>query len=486
MNLQADLLVLLPELIVAVGAMVLLLAGAVLGSPPGTPPGSERPLPFIGWGAILLLIAAGAAVVMGPEQAGAFHGAFVADGFSRFAKILILVGAALSILLADEFFTSIQLSRFELPVVMLLATLGMMLMVSASSFLSLYMGLELQSLALYVLAAFNRDHLRSTEAGLKYFVLGALSSGMLLYGISLIYGFTGSTQFAAIATSVHGVHGLGVIFGIVFLISGLAFKVSAVPFHMWTPDVYEGAPTPVTAFFATAAKVAALCLFLRAILTPFPDLLHQWRQIIVFISVLSMALGAIAAIGQKNIKRLMAYSSIGHMGYALLGLAAGTSLGARGVLIYLAIYVFTNLGVFAAIQAMRRKGHATENISDLAGLARNDLTLAVIFAILFLSLAGLPPLAGFFAKFYVFLAAMQAGLVVPAVLGVLASAIGLVYYLRLVKVMFFDEPVEAFDPVSGFGIRSILVLSMVVALFFIVAASPVITAADAAAKALIP
>ena len=487
MNLQADLLVLLPELILAAGAMLLLLAGAMLGSPRGTPPGSEKPLPFIGWGAILLLIGAGAAVVMGPEQASAFHGAFVADGFSRFAKLLILIGAALSILLADEFFSSIQLSRFELPVLMLLATLGMLLMVSASSFLSLYMGLELQSLALYVLAAFNRDHLRSTEAGLKYFVLGALSSGMMLYGISLIYGFTGGVQFATIATALHGgAHGLGVIFGIVFLIAGLAFKVSAVPFHMWTPDVYEGAPTPVTAYFATAAKVAALCLFLRAILTPFPDLLHQWRQIIVFISVLSMALGAIAAIGQKNIKRLMAYSSIGHMGYALLGLAAGTALGARGVLIYLTIYVFTNLGVFAAIQAMRRKGHAVENIYDLAGLARNDLKLAIVFATLFLSLAGLPPLAGFFAKFYVFLAAMQAGLVVPAVLGVLASAIGLVYYLRLVKVMFFDEPVEAFDPVSGFGTRAIFILSMVVALFFIVGASPVITAADAAAKALIP
>jgi NADH-quinone oxidoreductase subunit N len=459
----------------------------MLASPPGTPAGSEKQLPFIGWGAIAALVIAGAAVVLGPGQATAFHGAFVADGFSRFAKLLILVGAALSILLADEFFSTIQLSRFELPVLMLLATLGMLLMVSASSYLSLYMGLELQSLALYVLAAFNRDHLRSTEAGLKYFVLGALSSGMLLYGISLIYGFTGTTQFSAVAASVHGgVHGLGVIFGIVFLIAGLAFKVSAVPFHMWTPDVYEGAPTPVTAYFATAAKVAALCLFLRAILTPFPDLLHQWRQIIVFISVLSMALGAIAAIGQKNIKRLMAYSSIGHMGYALLGLAAGNALGARGVLIYLAIYVFTNLGVFAAIQAMRRKGHAVENIYDLAGLARNDIKLAVVFATLFLSLAGLPPLAGFFAKFYVFLAAIQAGLVVPAVLGVLASAIGLVYYLRLVKVMFFDEPAEAFDPVSGIGTRAILVVSMVVALFFIFAASPVITAADAAAKALIP
>ncbi len=253
---------------------------------------------------------------------------------------------------------------------------------------------------------------------------------------------------------------------------------------MWTPDVYEGAPTPITAYFATAAKVAALCLFLRAMLGPFPELVHQWRQIVVFISVLSMALGAIAAIGQKNIKRLMAYSSIGHMGYALLGLAAGTAVGTRGVLIYLAIYVFTNLGVFAAIQAMRRGGKAVEDIADLAGLARSQPILALIFSALFLSLAGLPPLAGFFAKFYVFLAAMQAGLIVPAVLGVLASAIGLVYYLRLVKVMYFDEPAAAFDGEIGIGSKTILALSMAVALLFIVAASPVITAADTAAKSL--
>ena len=477
MTLQTDLLVLLPELILALGAMALLLTGAVLG---------EKSAPLVNWGAILLLLASGAAMVLGPDHATAFHNAFIADGFSRFAKLLIVVAAALSILLADEFFARIALSRFELPVLMLIASLGMMLMVSSASFLSLYMGLELQSLALYVLAAFNRDHLRSTEAGLKYFVLGALSSGMMLYGISLIYGFTGSTEFAAIAVVTHGGAGLGVVFGIVFLIAGLAFKVSAVPFHMWTPDVYEGAPTPVTAFFATAAKVAALCLFLRAILVPFPDLIHQWRQIIIFISVLSMALGAIAAIGQSNIKRLMAYSSIGHMGYALLGLAAGTSLGVRGVLIYLAIYVFTNLGVFACIQAMKRSGKPVENISDLAGLARTDIKLAAVFALLFLSLAGLPPLAGFFAKFYIFLAAMQAGLVVPAVIGVLASAIGLVYYLKVVKVMFFDAPAPAFDPVSGIGSKAIMALSAIVALLFIVAASPVITAADAAAKALLP
>ena len=478
MNLQADLLVLLPELILAIGAMGLLLFGAITG---------EKSAAAVSWGAIVLLVAAGVATVLGADQASAFHNAFIADGFSRFAKVLILAGAALSILLADEFFSEIQLSRFELPVIMLLASLGMMLMVSASSFLSLYMGLELQSLALYVLAAFNRDHLRSTEAGLKYFVLGALSSGMLLYGISLIYGFTGSVDFSAIAAVTHdGAPSLGVVFGIVFLISGLAFKVSAVPFHMWTPDVYEGAPTPITAYFATAAKVAALCLFLRAILTPFPDLIHQWRQIIVFISVLSMALGAFAAIGQTNIKRLMAYSSIGHMGYALLGLAAGTSLGARGVLIYLAIYVFTNLGAFACIQAMKRNGKAVENISDLAGLARTDIKLAAVFSMLFLSLAGLPPLAGFFAKFYVFLAAIQAGLLIPAVLGVLASTVGLVYYLKVVKVMFFDEPAPAFDAVTGIGSKAIMVLSGVVALLFIFAASPVITAADAAAKALLP
>jgi len=476
-SLQTDLMVLLPELILAIGAMALLLAGAI---------GGERTTPAINWAAITLLLVSGAATVIGPDHAMAFHNAFIADGFSRFAKLLIVSGAALSILLADEFFSGLNVSRFELPVLMLLASLGMMLMVSSASFLSLYMGLELQSLALYVLASFNRDHLRSTEAGLKYFVLGALASGMMLYGISLVYGFTGSTAFAVIAAVTHGGAGLGVVFGLVFLIAGLAFKVSAVPFHMWTPDVYEGAPTPVTAYFATAAKVAALCLFLRAILTPFPDMIHQWRQIIVFISVLSMALGAIAAIGQSNIKRLMAYSSIGHMGYALLGLAAGTALGARGVLIYLAIYVFTNLGVFACIQAMRRNGKAVETISDLAGLARTDIKLAAVFAMLFISLAGVPPLAGFFAKWYVFAAAIQAGLIVPSVIGVLSSTIGLVYYLKVVKVMFFDEPAPAFDPVSGIGSKFILALSAVVALLFVVGASPVITAADAAAKALLP
>jgi NADH-quinone oxidoreductase subunit N len=477
-TLQADLLLLLPELILAIGAMALLLTGAI---------GGEKTAPVISLGAIALFVAAGAVVIWAVPDGLAFQGAFVADGFGRFAKILILAGAGLSILLADEFFAARAMARFELPVLMVLATLGMMLMVSAHSFIALYMGLELQSLARYVLAAFNRDHLRSTEAGLKYFVLGALSSGMMLYGISMIYGFTGSVDFSHVAEVVaRSGASIGLIFGIVFLISGLAFKVSAVPFHMWTPDVYEGAPTPITAYFATAAKVAAMGLFLRAILVPFPDALEQWRQVIVAISVLSMALGAFAALGQKNIKRLMAYSSIGHMGYALLGLAAGTGFGVRGVLIYLAIYVFTNLGVFAAIQAMRRGGKPVETIADLAGLAHTNQKLAFVFSMLFLSLAGLPPLAGFFAKFYVFLAAIQAGLVWPAILGVLASAVGLVYYLRLVKIMYFDEPAPAFDGDIAMGSRAILVVSGVVALFFIVAASPVITAADAAAKALLP
>ena len=472
-------MVLLPELVLAVGAMALLLIGAV---------GGEKTAPAISFGAIALFVMAGAEAIWAvPSHATAFHGAFVADDFARFTKILILVGAALSILLADEFFAPIAMSRFELPVLIVLATLGMLLMVSAGSFIALYMGLELQSLALYVLASFNRDHLRSTEAGLKYFVLGALSSGMMLYGISMIYGFTGSVEFSSIANVVaQSGAGIGLIFGLVFLISGLAFKVSAVPFHMWTPDVYEGAPTPITAYFATAAKVAAMGLFLRAILIPFPHAMEQWRQVIIVISVLSMALGAVAALGQKNIKRLMAYSSIGHMGYALLGLAAGTALGVRGVLIYMAIYVFTNLGVFACIQAMRRGGKPVEAISDLAGLARTNPKLGLVFSMLFLSLAGLPPLAGFFAKFYVFLAAIQAGLIWPAILGVLASAIGLVYYLRLVKIMYFDEPAPALDGDMAMGSRAILVVSGAVASLFIFVASPVIIAADVAARSLIP
>jgi NADH-quinone oxidoreductase subunit N len=346
------------------------------------------------------------------------------------------------------------------------------------------MGLELQSLALYVVAALDRDNARSSEAGLKYFVLGALSSGMLLYGASLIYGFTGSTGFPEIAKAlVSGQSSLGLIFGIVFLIAGLAFKVSAVPFHMWTPDVYEGAPTPVAAFFAAAPKLAAMALFTRAMLTPFPAILPDWQQIVVFISIASMALGAFAAIGQTNIKRLLAYSSIGHMGYALVGLAAGSAEGVRGVIVYMAIYMIMTLGSFACVLAMRRKSGQVEEIADLAGLARTDKTLAFVLAVLMFSLAGIPPLAGFFGKYFVFMAAIKANLITLAVIGVVASVVGAYYYLRIVKIMYFDEPAEAFEPAVG-EVRAVYVLSGLFTLLFALIAQPLISLAGSAAASL--
>jgi NADH-quinone oxidoreductase subunit N len=338
------------------------------------------------------------------------------------------------------------------------------------------------SLALYVVAAYDRDNERSTEAGLKYFVLGALSSGMLLYGASLIYGFTGTVKFPGIAAAAAN-GGIGVVVGLVLLFAGLCFKVSAVPFHMWTPDVYEGAPTPVTAFFASAPKVAAIAVFMRVCLTAFPTITTQWQQVIVFVAIASMALGAFAAIGQRNIKRLMAYSSIGHMGFALVGLAAGTQEGVQGVLVYMAIYVAMTLGVFACIIAMQRDGKPYEDISDLAGLARTNPSLALVLAILMFSLAGIPPLAGFFAKFFVFAAAIKAGMFTLAVLGVLASVVSCYYYLLIVKVMYFDEPAPAFDP-AGNAVRSMVAATgLFVTLFFLIA-GPLLNAAGVAAKSL--
>jgi NADH-quinone oxidoreductase subunit N len=479
MSLLHDLLTLLPELIVAVSAMALLLAGAVVGN--------ER-TNFISRLAVLAMLVAGWFVATSSGTLSAFHAAFVVDGFSRFVKLLILGGSAISIVLAGPFFANEKQTRFELPVLILLASLGMMLMVSATSFIALYMGLELQSLALYVLAAFNRDSLRSTEAGLKYFVLGALSSGMLLYGISLIYGFTGTTGFAGIqhAIAQSGV-GLGLVFGLVFLTAGLAFKVGAVPFHMWTPDVYEGSPTPITAYFTTAAKVAAFALFIRAVMVPFPQAIEQWRQIIIVISVLSTALGAIAAIGQNNIKRLMAYSSIGHVGYALLGLAAGTVMGVQGMLIYLAYYLVTNLGVFACILAMKRNGEMVEEISELSGLARTQPVFAFAMAALMLSLAGLPPLAGIVAKIYVFMAAMGTHLLpmyVAATINIVVSVIGAYYYLRIVKVMYFDEPAKPFDQRIGGGLSLIMGAATVFSILFFFLPAPLIDSASAAAATL--
>jgi NADH-quinone oxidoreductase subunit N len=476
MSIQHDLTVLLPELILAVGALALLLIGAVRGDK------SAGTLTILS----VVLIAASAYVTMVTGDGAAFHGAFVMDSFARFTKAVILWSSAACVLMAHHFFAQEKSERFELPVLIVLASLGMSLMVSANNFIALYMGLELQSLALYVLAAFNRDSVRSSEAGLKYFVLGSLSSGMMLYGISMIYGFTGTLDFPGIAHVIaqSGVS-IGLIFGLVFLLAGLAFKISAVPFHMWTPDVYEGSPTPITAYLATASKVASLALVLRAVVVPFPAAIHQWQQIIIVISAASMALGAFAAIGQTNIKRLMAYSSIGHMGYALLGLAAGTQNGLRAVLFYLAFYSLTNIGIFACVQAMRRGGKPVENISDLSGLARTRPALAFAFMAMMLSLSGLPPLAGILAKAFVFLAALEAHLYLLAIFGVLTSVVGAYYYLRIVKVMYFDEPAEPLDRDMGWAVGSIAAIATAFTVLFVVRIDILMNYAGTAAQAIL-
>src|SRR6201981_210641 len=355
----------------------------------------------------------------------------------------------------------------------------MMVLISAGDLISLYLGLELMSLSLYVVATSNRDNAKSTEAGLKYFVLGALSSGMLLYGASLIYGFTGTVMFTGLAAGIK-TGSVGVAFGLVFLLAGLCFNVPAVPFHMWTPDVYEGAPTPVTAFFASAPKVAAMAVFTRVTLTAFPGILTQWQQIVVFVSIASMALGSFAAIGQRNIKRLMAYSSIGHMGFALIGLAAGTTEGVQGVLIYMAIYLTMTLRVFAVILPMRRSTGMVESIDQLAGLARTNPTSAFFMAMLLFSMAGIPPLAGFFAKFYVFLAAIKAGLYILAVIGVLASVVGAYYYLLIIKIMYFDDAAEGFYP-TPVELKVVLAVCGLFNVLFFLYPGPLVGAASAAA-----
>lgn len=357
-----------------------------------------------------------------------------------------------------------------------------MLMISANDLIALYLGLELSSLSLYVIASFDRDNVRSTEAGLKYFVLGALSSGMLLYGASLIYGMTGAVSFAGIAKALSSGVSVGAIFGLVFILAGLSFKISAVPFHMWTPDVYEGAPTPVTAFLAAGPKIAAVALLVRVIEQAFLGIEAQWQQVIVFIAIASMGLGAFAAIGQKNIKRLLAYSSIGHVGYVLVGLAAGTTDGVAGVATYLAIYLVTSFGAFACVLAMNRNGHYLEDINELAGLSRTNPALAFAFAMLMFSLAGVPPLAGF-AKWYVFAAAVNAHLYPLAIIGVVTSVVGAYYYLRIVKIIYFDEPREAFTP-APVAIRFVASVAAILVLAFVIAPAPLVNAASLAAKSL--
>jgi NADH-quinone oxidoreductase subunit N len=464
----------LPEIVLAVGAMALLMVGAYRGI---------RSTGLITVLSLVLLVVVGVLELTLPAgRQTTFNGSFIVDDFARFLKILALIGSGATLILSTEFLADPSRRIFEYSILVLLSTLGMMVLISAGDLIVLYLGLELMSLALYVVAASNRDDIKSTEAGLKYFVLGALSSGMLLYGASLIYGFTGTVSFAGIAAAAK-TSSIGIVFGIVFLLAGLCFKVSAVPFHMWTPDVYEGAPTPVTAFFASAPKVAALAVFTRVALTAFPGITLQWQQIVVFVSIASMALGSFAAIGQKNIKRLMAYSSIGHMGFALVGLAAGTAEGAQGVLVYIAIYVAMTLGTFSVILAMKRNGQHVENISDFAGLSRTNPLLAFFFAMLLFSLAGVPPLAGFFGKFYVFVAAIRAGLFTLSVIGVLTSVIGAYYYLSIVKVMYFDEPLTQLDPVRV-ELRAVLAVAGLFNIFFFVYPGPLVSMASAAAKSL--
>ena len=463
-----------PELIMAVGAMVLLMIGVFLG---------EKSAQTVTGLSVALIIMAGLWLVFVTPYGEGFDGAFLLDPFAGFMKVLVLIGSAGAVVMSVGFAESERFNRFEFPVLILLCTTGMMVMVSAGNLLTLYMGLELQSLAIYVLAAINRDSVRSTEAGLKYLVLGALSSGILLYGASMVYGFTGQIDFSAISAAVtSGERSLGLVIGIVFVLAGLAFKISAVPFHMWTPDVYEGAPTPITAFLAGAPKVAAMALIVRFTIQGFEPLAVDWQQIIVFISIASMGFGAFAAIGQRNIKRLMAYSSISHMGYALVGLAAANVEGVRGVLLYMAIYLAMTLGTFAVILAMRRKDGMVEEIDDLAGLSKTNPAMALFLTILMLSLAGLPPLAGFFAKYFVFMAAVESGLYVLAVIGVLASVVGLYYYLRIVKTMWFDEPEESFVPMAMelrvvLGIAAVFIFPV-----YLLVGGPIFSAAEAAAK----
>ena len=465
----------LPETILAVGVMALLLIGAWRG---------DKGFALVDELAVALLGLAIISIVLSvkPDRS-VFDGAFMDDAFARFMKVLSLGAALVSILLSVDYLRRAGLEKFEYPILIILSTLGMMLLISADNLIAFYLGLELMSLALYVMAAFAREDGRSSEAGLKYFVLGALSSGMMLYGASLLYGFAGTVAFSGIANAVSASAPIGVVFGLVFVMAGLAFKMSAAPFHMWTPDVYEGAPTPVTAFFASAAKAAAVAVTVRIVITAFPGADQQWRQIIVFLAIASTLLGSFAAIGQTNIKRLMAYSSIGHMGFALIGLAAGNEIGIRGVAIYLAIYLVMTLGAFAAILAMRVDGKSVETISDLAGLSRTNGLMAFFLAMLMFSLAGIPPLAGFFAKYYVLLAAVDAGLYPLAVVGVLASAVAAFYYLRVVKIMYFDEPAPNFDP-SPLAVRAVLALSTISLLVFWIYPTPVMDAASVAAKSL--
>lgn len=477
---SADLTLILPEIMLSIYAMVMLLVAVYTSK--------DDLAPALVWVTAGLMIVLGSWItVHGEGTSVAFGGMLVEDAFARFAKVTILFSAAAVLIMSEGYMKRRDLLRFEYPLLVALSAVGMMVMVSAGDLMALYMGLELQSLSLYVVASLRRDSVKSTEAGLKYFVLGALSSGLLLYGASLVYGYAGTTLFSGIIqTAQHGEVSLGLLFGLVFLIAGMAFKVSAVPFHMWTPDVYEGAPTPITAFFATAPKVAAMGLFARVLHDAFGGAVSDWSQIVALLSVLSMFLGAVAAIGQTNIKRLMAFSSIAHMGYALMGLAAGTVLGVQAMLIYMAIYVTMNIGTFAFVLMMERDGQPVTEISSLNMYARKEPGRALAMLVLLFSLAGVPPMLGFFGKFYVLRAAYEAGLAWLAVAGVIASVIGAFYYLRIVFYMYFGEENEgALDTGTNPVLWGLLMASAAVMLLGVVNLFGVEALAAAAAATLV-
>jgi NADH-quinone oxidoreductase subunit N len=475
---QADLNVILPEIVISVYAIAALLFTAYTGR--------DRMAGMLLWlTAALFTVMALWIGTTGQGTRTAFGGMFNDDAFSRFAKVTILLSAAAVMVMGQEYMMRRKILRFEYPVLIALCAVGMMLMVSAGDLMALYMGLELQSLALYVVASLRRDSAKSTEAGLKYFVLGALSSGLLLYGASLTYGYAGTTLFSGIIVAADGQAPVGLLIGLVLVLAGLAFKVSAVPFHMWTPDVYQGAPTPITAFFATAPKVAAMALFARVVHDAFGNVVGDWQQVLAVLALLSMFLGAVAAIGQTDIKRLMAYSSIAHMGYALMGLAAGTAFGVQSMLIYMAIYVTMNIGTFAFILSMERDGQPITEISSLNMYSRAHPGRALAMLILLFSLAGVPPLLGFFGKLYVLRAAYEGGLAWLAIAGVIASVIGAFYYLRIVYFMYFGEEREPLETARSPVQWSFLMVSAALMLLGIVNMFGIEAMAQAAAATLV-
>ena len=463
---------LLPEIIIFLGGCFLLILGLFI-----------KKIKIINNASIVLIVVVLILILLQPVQS-ILENSFIVDEFSQVFKIMILLGSLACLIMFNSSNEDLHINIYEFPILILFASIGMMIMVSSNDLLSMFVGLELQSLSLYVLASLNRNSLLSSEAGIKYFILGALSSGLLLFGISYIYGFTGNTNFNLIAVNYNS-ESLGLLIGIVFVCAGLAFKVSAVPFHMWTPDVYQGAPTPVTGFFALAPKIAAMGLLIRFLFNSFGEIYVDWQQIIIFISIASMVFAAFAAIAQTNIKRLMAYSSIGHVGYALIGVACVSTEGLRSLVIYLLIYLVMNIAVFSFILSMKRKDEYFENISDLSGLYKNHPFASVMITLTMFSLAGIPPLAGFFGKFYIFMSAIESNMFILSIIGVLASVVGAFYYLRIVKIIYFDEPQEKFDGLSIKSLNFLFYPSSILITVFCFYPSPVINIANFTIKSFL-